>query len=243
MSGCGNVRWAPEGGSPMEFDAMCVGAHPDDVEIGMGATIAGMVRRGYRVAIVDLTNGEPTPYGTPQTRAAECARAARVLGVERRTLGQPNRFLFDTAEARLELAEVIRDFRPRLLFAPYPRDAHPDHVAAAQIVLAARFYAKLTKTEMKYEPFYPQRVYHYMAVHSRVVAEPSFITDVSSDHETKMEALRAYRSQFVDNEQNAGVLETVALWGSMWGAMGRVEFGEPFFAHEPVVVGGLEDLR
>lgn len=227
----------------MGFDVMCVGAHPDDVEIGMGATIAGLVRRGLRVVVVDLTNGEPTPHGTPEMRAAESAEAARVLGVERRTLGQPNRFLFDTAEARLELAEVIREFRPRLLFAPYPADAHPDHVAAAQITLAARFYGKLTKTEMPHEPFYPERVYHYMAVHSRMVVEPSFIVDVSADHGTKMDALGAYRSQFVDNERNAGILETVAQWGSMWGSMGRVRFGEPFFAHEPVVVGGPEDLR
>jgi bacillithiol biosynthesis deacetylase BshB1 len=225
------------------YDAMCVGAHPDDVEIGMGATIAGMVRRGLKVAVVDLTNGEPTPYGTPETRAREADEAARVLGVERRTLGQPNRFLFDTAEARLELAEVIREFQPRLLFVPYPKDAHPDHVAAAQIALAARFYGKLTKTELRHDPFYAERVYHYMAVHSRIVAEPSFIADVSVDHKTKMDALGAYRSQFVDNERNAGVLSSVALWGSMWGSMGRVEFGEPFFAHEPVVVGGPEDLR
>jgi N-acetylglucosamine malate deacetylase 1 len=221
---------------------MCVGAHPDDVEIGMGATVAGLVRRGLKVVVVDLTNGEPTPHGSPEIRAREAAEAARVLGVPRRTLGLQNRFLFDTAEARLELAEVIREFRPKLLFAPYPKDAHPDHVAAAQIALAARFYAKLTKTEMKHEPFYPQRVYHYMAVHSRIVAEPSFIADVSADHCTKMAALGAYRSQFADNERNAGVLDTVQQWGSMWGSMGRVDFGEPFFAHEPVVVRGPEDL-
>lgn len=227
----------------MDFDAMCVGAHPDDVEIGMGATVAGMARRGLRVVLVDLTNGEPTPCGTAEIRAAESVEAARVLGVERRTLGQPNRFLFDTAEARLELAEVIREYRPRLLFVPYPKDAHPDHVAAAQIALAARFYGKLTKTEMRHEPFYPGRVYHYMAVHSRIVAEPSFIADVSIDHATKMDALRAYHSQFVDNERNAEILDTVAQWGAMWGSMGRVQFGEPFFAHEPVVVGGPEDLR
>ena len=75
------------------FDAMCVGAHPDDVEIGMGATVAGIVRRGGRVVIVDLTDGEPTPYGSRETRATESAKAAAVLGAERRTLGQPNRYL------------------------------------------------------------------------------------------------------------------------------------------------------
>ncbi len=114
----------------------------------MGATVAGMVRLGMRVAIVDLTNGEPTPYGTPETRAAESAEAARVLGAERRTLALPNRYLFDTVEARTMVAEVLRELRPRLLFAPYPTDAHPDHIAASAIAVAARFYAKFTKTDM-----------------------------------------------------------------------------------------------
>jgi N-acetylglucosamine malate deacetylase 1 len=130
------------------YDAVCVGAHPDDVEIGMGATVAKLVRGGKRVAIVDLTNGEPTPFGTPEKRAAESSQAARILGAERRTLTQSNRYLFDTVEARMELAEVLREFRPRMLFVPYADDAHPDHVAASSIAVAARFYAKFTKTEM-----------------------------------------------------------------------------------------------
>ena len=137
------------------YDAMCIGAHPDDVEIGMGATVAGMVRRGMKVVIVDLTNGEPTPHGTPEKRAAESAEAARILGAERRTLTQRNRYLFDTVEARTELAEVIREYRPRMLFVPYADDTHPDHIAASSIAVAARFYSKFTKTEMSGEPFFP----------------------------------------------------------------------------------------
>jgi LmbE family N-acetylglucosaminyl deacetylase len=135
------------------YDAVCVGAHPDDVEIGMGGTIAKMTGAGLKVAIVDLTNGEPTPHGSVEQRALESAAAARVLGAQRRTLSQPNRYLMDTVEARIELATVLREFRPRLLFVPYPVDAHPDHVAAAQIALAARFYSKFTKTDMAHEPF------------------------------------------------------------------------------------------
>jgi len=183
-----------------DFDAVCVGAHPDDVEIGMGGTVAKMGREGLRVAIVDLTNGEPTPLGTPQKRAAESAEAARILGATRRTLTQPNRYLFDTVEARFELAEVLRELRPRMLFIPYPLDAHPDHIAASQIGLAARFYSKLTKTALEYEPFFPPRAFRYMAVHQRIVAEPSFVVDVSDDLQTKLAALRAYASQFVASD-------------------------------------------
>jgi len=219
-----------------DFDAVCVGAHPDDVEIGMGGTVAKMCREGLRVAIVDLTNGEPTPLGTPQKRAAESAEAARILGATRRTLTQPNRYLFDTVEARFELAEVLRELRPRMLFIPYPLDAHPDHIAASQIGLAARFYSKLTKTALEYEPFFPPRVFRYMAVHQRIVAEPSFVVDVSDDLQTKLAALRAYASQFVASETNAGVIPMMESVARMWGSMSHVEAGEPFFALEPVAI-------
>ncbi len=224
------------------YDAMCVGAHPDDVEIGMGAAVAGMIRRGAKVVIVDLTNGEPTPHGSPEARAAESAEAARILGAKRRTLSQPNRYLFDTVEARIELAEVIREYRPRTLFVPYADDAHPDHIAASAIAVAARFYSKFTKTDMTGEPFFAQRIYRYMAVHMRVIAEPSFIVDVTDDLPAKMEAIAAYRSQFADNPANNGVADFVQQQAEAWGALGRVGAGEPFFALEPVTLRGLDDL-
>lgn len=224
------------------FDAVCVGAHPDDVEIGMGATVAKLTRLGGRVAIVDLSNGEPTPHGSVEQRAAESAEAARILGATRRTLTQPNRYLFDTVEARTELAEVLREFRPRMLFVPYPVDAHPDHIAASQICVAARFYSKFTKTSMGHEPFFPPRVFRYMAVHQRIVAEPSFVVDVSEDLPTKLEALRAYESQFVANEANAGIVEMMQRSAEMWGGLARVEAGEPFFALEPVTLSSPADV-
>jgi len=223
-------------------EALCIGAHPDDVEIGMGGTVAKLVREGARVVIVDLTNGEPTPLGSVERRAAESARAASVLGVERRTLTQPNRYLFDTVEARTELAEVIREFRPRTIFIPYAEDAHPDHVAASRIAVAARFYAKFTHTEMGGSPYFPERVYRYMAVHLRTVVEPSFIVDVTEDLPAKLEALRAYESQFTENPANTGLIDLVAAQAEMWGAMARVGAGEPFFALEPVAVRSVTDL-
>jgi len=223
-------------------DALCIGAHPDDVEIGMGATVAKMVRQGARVALVDLTNGEPTPHGSPEIRATESAEAARILGVTRRTLSGRNRYLMDTVEARTELAEVIRELRPRVLFIPYADDAHPDHIAASSIALAARFYSKFTKTEMSGEPVFPERVYRYMAVHQRIVAEPSFIVDVSDDLATKLAAIQAYESQFSANPANATVIELMRQTALMWGGLGRVNAGEPFFALEPISVESALDL-
>lgn len=223
-------------------EVVCVGAHPDDVEIGMGATVALLVRRGCRVTIVDLTDGEPTPFGAPETRAREAQAAADALGAARVTLTQPNRRLLDTIEAREELAAVLRRCRPQVLFTPFPVDAHPDHVAASALCDAARFYGKLTKTDMPGEPHWVGRVYRYMAVHQRMVAQPSFIVDVSEHLDTKMEALRSYRSQFEANPANASLLAMVEAQARTWGSLARVEAGEPFFAPEPVAIASPLDL-
>lgn len=225
------------------MDVVCIGAHPDDVEIGMGASVAKMVREGLSVAIVDLTNGEPTPCGTPEARMVEAASAARTLGVtDRRTLGQPNRYLLDTIEARTELAEVLRELRPTRLFVPYALDAHPDHVAAHEIAMAARFYAKFTKTDMTGEPHYPQRVYEYMAVHMRIATEPAFVLDVSDELGLKMEALAAYESQFAANETNRGVIAMIEQTAREWGSRIGTAAGEPFFTPEVVGIRSVQVL-
>jgi len=221
---------------------MCIGAHPDDVEIGMGATVAGMVRDGLSVGIVDLTDGEPTPYGTPEIRTRESAAAAEVLGALRVTLGQPNRYLFDSVEARHELAQVIREHKPRTLFIPYAEDAHPDHIAASSIASAARFYAKLTKTDMTGEPHYPAKVYRYMAVHMSLVREPSFVVDVSSLMPVKLQALRCYASQFSANPRNTALIDAMEDLGRFWGSRIGTDAGEPFFSAEPVGIRSVESL-
>ena len=225
------------------MDVVCIGAHPDDVEIGMGASVAKMVREGLSVAIVDLTNGEPTPFGTPQKRATEAATAAKILGAERRTLTQPNRYLMDTVEARVELAEVLRELRPTHLFVPYPLDAHPDHVAAHQVASAARFYAKFTKTSMPGKPHYAARVFQYMAVHMRVAANPAFVLDVSEDLERKLAALAAYESQFVSNGSNRSIIPTIERTAREWGSRIGTQAGEPFFTPEVVGMRSIRDLQ
>lgn len=223
-------------------DVVCIGAHPDDVEIGMGGTVAALAGSGSDVLIVDLTDGEPTPFGSHETRMAEAAESADTLGCRRLTLGFTNRYLADDAGARTALAEVLRAERPGVLFVPYPEDAHPDHLAASRIAEAARFYAKLTKTQMKGEPHYPARVYRYMAVHLRLMREPSFLADVSDTLEVKLAALRCYRSQFVDNVANAGIFEQVERTARAYGDHGRVYAAEPFFAPETPVVRSVTDL-
>lgn len=226
----------------LTVDVVCIGAHPDDVEIGMGATVAKLTASGASVAIVDLTDGEPTPYGTPALRAEESRRAAELLGATRITLTQQNRRLFDSVDAREELATVLRRLRPRVMFVPYAVDAHPDHVAAAQIALAARFYGKFVKTEMPGQPHFVARVFSYMAVHQRIIAQPSFVIEVAEQLPAKIDALRAYASQFEANPANAGVVSMMEDSARMWGGLANVAAGEPFFALETIAIDSPLDV-
>ncbi len=225
------------------LDVVCIGAHPDDVELGMGGTVAAMVRNGLRVGIVDLTNGEPTPHGDAATRAREAKRAAGILGVERRTLDLPNRYLMDGIEARCALAAVVREWRPSVVFAPYPVDAHPDHVAAASLAMAARFYAKLTKTDLPGQPHHPRALFSYVAIHLPLHIKPAFVHALEpSDVERKLEAIRAYRSQFIDNPANAHVLDEVARSLAYWGSRIGGTAGEPFVSLTEIGIRAITDL-
>ena len=173
-----------------QLDLLVIAPHPDDAELGMGGTIARLIQQGWNVGVLDLTNGEPTPHGTPEIRAAETRRACEALGLTwRENLGLPNRRLEATLEARHQLAGVIRRVRPRWLFAPYWTDAHPDHVAATELIEAARFWAKLTKSDLPHEPFHPRRIYYYYCVHLRIVPQPAFVVDISDQWEAKQRAL------------------------------------------------------
>jgi bacillithiol biosynthesis deacetylase BshB1 len=224
------------------LNILAVGPHPDDVEIGMGGTIVALRAQGHMVTICDLTNGEPTPIGSPERRAREAADAAAALGVERITLDLPNRYLLDTVESRETIAGVIRQFRPDVLYAPYWVDAHPDHVAAAALAEAARFYAKLTRTTMPGEPFYPRRVLHFLSTHYRLHVQPSFVFDITDYFETKMRAVRAYTSQFGPERGNDWVFEAIRVENQYFGSLVGVGYAEPFVSRELVGLRGLEQF-
>lgn len=219
---------------------LIIGPHPDDQELGMGGSIALLVSQGHRVHLVDMTNGEPTPLGTPERRAAEAAAAAKILGVERTLLGLPNRQVVHSIENRHRLAAVIRVHRPDWIFLPYPVDAHPDHVAVTRIGEDARFDAKLTKTDIPGEPCYPKRIIYYFCTHLRMNFDPTFCLDISAHMDTKLAAVRAYASQFIDNQSPAPeMLRT--LNGYFGGRIGTA-YAEPFFTHEVLGFGGLGQL-
>lgn len=201
----------------------------------MGGTICMLHAQGHEVVVCDLTDGEPTPIGSPERRAAEAEDASRLLNVRRRvTLRLPNRFLQDTIEARLQVAEVIRDVRPDVLFIPYWVDAHPDHVAACAVAEAARFTAKLTRTSMQGNPHYPDRVFHFFSTHYRLHVKPAFVVDISDYIDTKMAAVAAYTSQFGDERGNATILDAIREINAYWGRLIHRRYGEPFACREEI---------
>jgi bacillithiol biosynthesis deacetylase BshB1 len=224
------------------MNVLVAGPHPDDQELGMGGTIARLAASGHRVLLLDLTDGEPTPHGTRERRAAEAAEAARILGAERVTLGLPNRELVHSVAARHLVAAEIRRFRPDIIFVPHPEDAHPDHVAGTRIVEDARFDAKLTKCALPGEPWHAKWLFHYWATHLRTVPQPSFIVDTTGFAGRKREAVLAYRSQFVENERNRHVVEWLDAAGTYFGSRIGTASGEPFHAREPLGLTGFDAL-
>lgn len=227
------------------LDALIIAPHPDDAELGAGGLILKLQQEGKRVGILDLTSGEPTPHGSPETRAAETAAANRVLGDPwRENLGLPNRSLEASLENRAKLAGVIRQTTPRWLFAPYWEDAHPDHTAATKLVEDARFWAKLTKTGMPGEPHHPERVYYYYCVHLKLAPQPAFVLDISDVWEQKLAAIECYQSQFVTGRPTEPptfvdrLRDEAAYWGK---TIGKAH-GEPVATREPLALSSLGGL-
>src|SRR3954462_5916253 len=180
----------------MASSIVVVGPHPDDQELGMGGTVARLASQGHAVHLIDMTNGEPTPFGSIETRARESAAAAKVLGVGRSLLGLKNREVTHNIESRHALAALYRVHRPNVIFVPFPIDAHPDHVAVTRIAEDARFDAKLTKTDIPGEPWYPKRIIYYFCTHLRLNFTPNFCIDISDTLDTKLAAINSYQSQF-----------------------------------------------
>ena len=227
------------------LDILVISPHPDDAELGMAGAIIKFKAEGRAIGVLDLTDGEPTPFGSPEVRVRETAAATKILGLDwRENLGLPNRSLEPTLAARAKLAGVIRQTRPRWLFAPYWIDAHPDHVAATGLIEAARFWAKLTKTDMPGLPHYPERIYYYFCVHLRLVPQPAFVLDISEFWERKRAAIECYRSQFIEGrpDENPSFIDRLRDQAAVWGWSIGVRYGEPFASREPIgltSMGGL----
>ncbi|QDT38460.1 PIG-L family deacetylase [Stratiformator vulcanicus] len=232
---------------PEALDVIAVGAHPDDVEIACGGTLASLVRQGYRIGIVDLTDGEPTPRSPgPEVRLAEAAEAAGILGIQERiTLELPNRRLFDGFDERVALAKVFRRFRPKIVLGIGGKTplASPDHWQAMQITDAAVFYSRLTKWDEKFDnlPVHTisKLVWYPLALKSLSMPENSgaFVMDISETFDVKLESIRAYRTQFPPEKER--VFDMVRGINGFFGAGAGFKYGEVFLSSTTI---GTNDL-
>ena len=221
---------------------LVVGPHPDDQELGMGGTIIRLAEQGHNVQLLDMTNGEPTPFGSPEQREKEWTAAAAILGVQRRLIGLPNREVEHTIEARHKVAGAIREHQAQIVFLPYFDDAHPDHRATTRIVEDARFDAKLTKTDLPGDPIYPKWLIYYYCTHLRHVAQPSFCIDITEQMDRKEQSILAYETQFVLPERNRKVVDWIRQMNGYMGSRIGVQYAEPFFTKEPIGLGSLDSL-
>ncbi len=224
------------------FDVIAVGAHPDDVEVGLGGTIAKMCRQGYRVGIVDLTDGEPTPgCPAPEVRLAEAQAAAEILGVQfRLVLDLPNRRLFDTYEARIKLASVLRRYRPRLVIGIFGKTpmASPDHWQASQITDAAIFYARLSKWDAEFDghPVHTieRQLWYALSLNTPAKLEDgAFVSDISDTLDVKLAAIRAYQTQFPPHKER--IFRMVQAHAHFYGSPAGFLAGELLIA--PSLIG------
>lgn len=226
------------------IDMLVFGAHPDDAEIGMGGTIAKHAAHGLRIAICDLTLAELSSNGDVHTRQEEAKKAAQVLGVvERSNLRLPDRGL-EQSRAQLDAVTLeIRRTRPRIVFAPYWQDRHPDHVACSRLVREAVFNAKLRNLLPEAEPWTVERLLFYFI---NDTVRPDIAVDVSEHYDQKRNALLAYRSQFmfagtdqVRTPLNQGYLEHVEARDRVMGQQYLVRYAEGFVSAVPYLLDRL----
>lgn len=177
-----------------EADVLAFGAHPDDIELGCGGTLIKLADAGRAVVLVDMVRGELATRGTVETRRREAAAAARILGATaRENLELEDGNLCSTAAAKHKVAEVIRRWRPQLIFIPYWRDRHPDHAHAGELAYEGAFLAGLPRYETGQASHRPRQLLYYMGWQE---FSPSFIIDITAQFERKMAAIQAYTTQF-----------------------------------------------
>lgn len=223
------------------YDALVVAAHPDDAETQMGGTLAKLSRRGQRILLVDLSDGEPTEFAERGVRAAQSAEAARILGVDRLNLGLQDRLLVDTPGVRLDVAQLIREHRPRWVYGTSDACVHPDHAAAASIVQAAVFLARLGQWEQVpggdklagQDPWVVDRLFFPHCKMEPAWSQIGFAVDVSDVYDLKRAALTAYRSIFAPKDRLLALYEAEDQY---FGRMVGVGYAEIFRAHSPLVV-------
>ncbi len=239
----------------MKLDILAFGAHPDDVELGAGATVAKEISKGKKVGIIDLTRGELGTRGTPEIRDAEAAKAAKILGVSaRENLGFADGFFVNDKAHQLEIIRKIRKYRPEIVLCNAIDDRHIDHGKGSKLVSEACFLSGLVKIATKEKdtgdvqrPWRPKVVYHYIQWKN---ITPDFVVDVSGFIVQKTEAILAYSSQFFDPDSDEpetpisskNFIDSVNYRARDLGRLIGVDYAEGFNVERFVAVDSLDSL-
>lgn len=240
----------------MKLDILAIGAHPDDVELGCGATIAKEIANGKKVGIIDLTRGELGTRGTAETRDAEAEDAKNILGVSvRENLGFADGFFKNDKAHQIEIIKMIRKYQPDIVLCNAIDDRHIDHGKGSKLVSDACFLSGLIKIETTLEgnnelqdQWRPKQVYHYIQWKN---IEPDFVVDVTGYMSTKMEAVLAYKTQFFDANSkepetpisSKNFTDSIGYRARDLGRLIGVEHAEGFTVERYVAVNSLYDIK
>jgi len=234
----------------MRLDLLAIAAHPDDVELTCGGTLAAAVRQGHTVGILDLVAGETGTSGSAALRLREAAAAARALGVHARENARlHDAHLHNTDAARRAVVEWIRRFRPRTVILPFPVGRHPDHRIASELGRDACYLAGLRRYDAPGRPHRPHKILYALAYREDPV-KPTFVVDVSRTFAAKMRAIRCFKSQF-DGAASAGEIfptgqhlyDLIETQAAHYGSLIRARYGEPFYTQETVAVDDVVALE
>ncbi|OIQ38716.1 MAG: bacillithiol biosynthesis deacetylase BshB1 [Bacteroidetes bacterium MedPE-SWsnd-G1] len=237
----------------MKLDILAIGAHPDDVELGCGATIAKEIFLGKKIGVLDLTRGELGTRGSAEIRDKEAANSAKILGLEvRENLGLADGFFQNTKENQLKIIEILRKYKPTMVLCNAIDDRHIDHGKGSKLVSDACFLSGLRKIETeldgeKQESWRPKHVYHYIQWKN---IEPDFVIDVSGFIDKKVESVKAYSSQFFDANSkepsspisSKNFLDSITYRAQDLGRLIGVAHAEGFTVERFVAVNKLDDL-
>lgn len=237
----------------MKVDILAIGAHPDDVELGCGGTIAKLIAQGKKIAIIDLTKGELGTRGTEVTRAQESQEASKILKIEaRENLEIKDGFILNVEENQMKIVQMVRKYQPDIVFANAVDDRHPDHGKAAKLTADACFLAGLVKIQttwdgMEQKPWRPKHIFHYIQWRD---LKPDFAVDISDYMDIKIEACMAYKSQFFDPKSNEPMtpiatkdfLESLTYRAQNLGRLSGCKFAEGFNSHKLIALDNLESI-